>query len=175
MARDHISLHITQHTEGGINYNLLSLCRSPLRIIPEKLAENIKIVKVIEEILCALSPDWKLFQGADESMTLDLEPNVNFGLTQNIIDNSNVLETAQRLNLDCLSPPDLLDLRRKWIMNQTNLQVEFMEEAALVGQQDEQAERRRQDYTPAIYHSVKKLAEAGVLREIVQEVRTNNR
>ena len=175
MARDHISVHIAQHADGDVNYNLLSLCRSPLCIIPEKLAENIKTVKAIEDILSTQSPDWKLFLGADESMTLELEPSVNFGLTQDIIDKSSISEAARQLNLDCLSPSDLLAMRRKWIKDQTKHQVEFMEEAALIGQQDEQAERRKHDYTPVIYDSVKKLAEAGVLKDIIQEVRPGNR
>jgi len=174
VARDHISVHIAQHADGDVNYNLLSLCRSPLCIIPEKLAENIKNVKAVEEVLSTQSPDWKLFLNANETITLDLEPNVSFGLTQDIIDKSSISEGAQKLNLECLSPPDLLNLRRQWIKDQTNQQIEFMEEAALIGQQDEQAERRKHDYTPVIYDSVKKLAEAGVLKDIVREVRATN-
>ena len=170
MARDHISMHIAQHADGEVNYNLLSLCRSPLCSIPEKLARNIKTVQAIENMLFTQSPDWKLFLDADESMCLDLEPNANFGLTQDAIDSSSISDVDINLN----APPALVDMRRKWMKDQAKLQVDFMEEAALIGQQDEQAQCRKHDYTPVIFNSFKKLAEAGILKEIIQEVRASN-
>ena len=53
---------------------------------------------------------------------------------------------------------------------QAQLQAAYMDEAATIRNENEQATRRKVDYTPVIYNSVRELAEHGVLKEIVRDL-----
>jgi ubiquitin carboxyl-terminal hydrolase L5 len=48
-----------------------------------------------------------------------------------------------------------------------------MDEAASIEQENEQAARRKHDHTPRIYNAMKALAKAGVLKDIVLDIREN--
>jgi ubiquitin carboxyl-terminal hydrolase L5 len=44
---------------------------------------------------------------------------------------------------------------------------------SLIGQEEEQAARRREDNTSFIYHAIKALSEAGVLKDIIMDLKQN--
>jgi ubiquitin carboxyl-terminal hydrolase L5 len=171
MARDNVSKRMAQYVDvDGVQFNLLSLCRSPLCIIPEQLVENIKFLISIDAVLDAGSVPWKDFV---TDRGLELKPNECFGITQDLIENAAVLESElRRLDEAGTDMQKLLDLRQELIQTQNQLQFSFMDEVASIGHENEEAERRKHDYTPIIYNSIKTLAEEGLLQGIVQDVRT---
>lgn len=171
VARENINLRIAQYDQE-LQFNVMSLCQSPLRTIPEKLAENLHSISAVEKTLTATLPDWKQFTELDEnSFPLSHEPNESFALPKELIVNSYVPDSVQRkLKASATDPNGLLDLRQDLLMGQTLLQTSYVEEAALIGQENEQAARRKIDYTPIIYNSIKELAEQGVLKEIVRDL-----
>ena len=168
-------MHIAKYADDDVNYNLLSLCRSPLRTIPEKLAESIKSTIAVENALSAGLPDWKMFVEGKDSISLPLCSNASFRITQDLIDAAHISDmTQQSLNKAGPDAIKLLELYRECMQNQRQLQALFMNEEALISQEDEQAKKRKHDRTPAIYSSIKTLAEEGVLKNIIQDLRTSN-
>ena len=148
----------------------MSLCRSPLRNIPESLASNLHSISAVEKGLSAALPDWKTFVGNDEA-SLPHEPNESFALSKELLANSYVSDSVQRkLKAATDDPAMLIDMRNGLLNEQVQLQTSYMEEVAAIGQEDEQAARRKVDYTSIIYNSIKKLAEQGVLKEIVRDL-----
>lgn len=169
MARENINLRIAQY-DTELQFNVMSLCRSPLRSIPEKLAENLHSIAAVEKALNTALPDWKAFVEADES-SLPHEPNESFAMSKELIVNSYVPDQVQRkLKAATDDPTMLIDMRRDLLSEQVQLQTSYVEEVAGIGQEDEQAARRKIDYTPIIYNSIKELAEQGVLKEIVRDL-----
>jgi len=170
MARDNVSQRIAQYGDvDGVQFNLLSLCRSPLCIIPEQLVENIKSLSAVEAVLDVGPVPWKDFI-TDHG--LELKPSECFGIIQDIINNAAFpASEQQRLNEAGADLQKLLDLRQELIQTQNRLQFSFMDEVASISHENEEAERRKHDYTPIIYNSIKTLAEEGLLQEIVQDVR----
>ncbi|KAG9249168.1 ubiquitin carboxyl-terminal hydrolase [Calycina marina] len=173
IARDHIQAHIAQYADGDLNYNLLSLCRSPLCTLSEQLASNIKSIAVLERILAEQSPDWKLFLPDGEGKNLKLEPNAVYRITQRTVDEATPFAVANQEKLEVFAPTELGELRTKWMRAQAGLELQCMEETVAISLEDEKAERRKHDYTPVIYNSIKSLAEQGLLREIVQDIRAS--
>jgi ubiquitin carboxyl-terminal hydrolase L5 len=170
VARDNMLQKIAENRQDD-QYNLLSLCKSPLLTIPQDLAENIRSISAVDSALTAVLPEWRQFLEADDS-DMETGPNQSYGLSNVIFEGSKTPESAQQsLQRAGVDPSALMTLRSEWTQDQKELRIKFMEEAALIGQENEQAARRKQDYTPIIYNSIKILAEEGVLKEIIQDIR----
>lgn len=155
-----------------ISFNLLALCKGPLLSIPHELASNIRAIMAVEAALSTHLPDWKVF--LNDKPDLENGPNATYGLTDAIFDSSTIPASA----LDAISSAGengivLLELYKQWAMEQRQLRGAFMEELRLVVFENEQAARRKHDYTPAIYDTIKDLAERGVLQGLVEEVKAN--
>jgi ubiquitin carboxyl-terminal hydrolase L5 len=150
----------------------MSLCRSPLRTIPEKLAQNLLSIAAIERALSAINTDWRAFTETGENCApLPHEPNESFALSKDLIVNSQVPDSVQRvLNAAATDPTDLISMRGELLSEQTRLQKSYMEEVAQVKEENEQAARRKTDHTPVIYNTIKELTENGILKEIVREL-----
>ena len=172
VARENINLRIAQHIDDGLQFSLMSLCRSPLRTIPENLAENIHSMAAIEKALNTALPDWQQFVEVEEnSPPLPHEPNESFALSEELLANSYAPDTFRRkLKASAADPTKLIDLRQGLLAEQTRLQNSYVDEVTRIGQENEQAARRKIDYTPIIYSSIKELAEQGVLKEIVRDL-----
>ena len=172
LARDNINLHIAQHIDDGLQFSLMSLCRSPLQSIPEKLAESLHAMSAVENVLSTALPDWKQFvEIGENSPPLAHVPNESFALSKELLANSLTPESVQRkLKVASTDPTELIDIRRELLIDQIQLQNSYVEETALIEEENEQAARRKIDYTPIIYNSMKELAEQGVLKEIVRDL-----
>jgi len=173
IARDNISQRIGQYEDGDIEYNLLSLCKSPLKAVQGNVAENARSILDVEKILADLVPDWKLFLQSqlDLSMPID-ELESSFDLSADQINNVNLSEAARKKIYEAASDPEMLiNLYKDLVLEQKPLRSEYMQEVASIAQEDEQAARRKEDHTPVVYMAIKALAEAGVLKDIVRDMR----
>ena len=171
LARENINIRIAQH-DTDLQYNLMALCRSPLRNIPEQLAENLHSLSAVENSLNSTFPDWKAFTATDEtSPPLPFAPNDCFALSKELFANTTVSDSVQRkLRAATDDPTMLIDMRLETLTEQTRLQKSYIEEIAAIEMENEQAARRKIDYTPVIYNSIKELADQGVLEEIVKDL-----
>jgi ubiquitin carboxyl-terminal hydrolase L5 len=173
VALANINQHIYQSQQDGVQFSLLSLCKSPLRTDLEKLVEHMHSIASVKELLTSIQPDWQQFTELDESVLVK-GPDSSFGISQDLFDNSSLSEaTRQRLREAGTDASALIDLYQEYVRDQIRLQTSYMDEAALIGQENEQARRRKHDYTPIIYNSIKKLAEMGVLKRIIDEIHEN--
>jgi len=170
VARANIYERIGQYDDDGLQFNLLSLCRSPLRSIPEKLAEIIRSTMEVEVSLTNTLPGWKQFVAMDVA-GLANKPEEFFGLSSDLIEGVQLSQLARkRIDRAGTDPNMLLELHGDLMKNGEQLRSTYMEEIALVGEENEQAARRKHDFTPMIYTSIKTLAEKNMLKEIMQDV-----
>jgi ubiquitin carboxyl-terminal hydrolase L5 len=170
VARDNILQRIAQYEGDGIEYSLMSLCKSPLSTIQQELAGTIKSTLAVEQALSVVIPDWKAFVEVDETKQ-NIDLNKSFGIPQHLIDNATLSEsTSKKLSEGGSDPGVLLTLRKSLVGDQTKMRAAYVQEVAEVEREDEQAERRKHDYTPLIYNSIKMLAD-GELKDIVMDTR----
>jgi ubiquitin carboxyl-terminal hydrolase L5 len=69
------------------------------------------------------------------------------------------------------NPGRLLELYKDLVLEQKALRSEYMQELASNVQEDQLAAARKEDRTPVVYMAIKALAEAGVLKDIVRDLR----
>ena len=151
----------------------MALCKTPLLTLPYKIAESIRSISAAESALNAALPDWKSFL-SDGEQDIETGPNAAYGVTRDIFDKGRLSTSAEKaLSHAGSSAHDIMDLYNKWIQEQIQFKESFIQEAAAIGKMDEAAARRKHDYTPAIYNSVKTLAEEGVLKHIIEESRSS--
>jgi ubiquitin carboxyl-terminal hydrolase L5 len=173
MARDNISQRIGQYEDGDIEYNLLSLCKSPLQAVQGSVAENTRSILEVEKTLAAVVPDWKLFiqSQSDLSMSID-ELESSFDLSIDQINNVKLPEPAKKKIQEAASDPEMLiNLYKGLVIDQKALRSEYMQEVASIAQEDEQAALRKEDDTPVVYMAIKALAEDRVLKDIIRDLR----
>ncbi len=166
---------IGQYEDGDIEYNLLSLCKSPMRMVQGSLAENAHSILDVEKVLAALIPDWKLSVQSQSDLPISMEELKGFfNISTDQINNANAPESARhRIEGASSDPEKLLNLYKDLVLEQKALRSEYMQEVASIAREDELAATRKQDHTPVIYTAIKALAEAGVLKDIVMDLRSN--
>lgn len=170
VAIDDIKQHIEEYQQDGVQFNLLSLCRSPLCSIPEKIATSIHTLSSIRKFLVKLQPDWQQFSPIDE-LSLASGSATLFGVTPELLREFTLSEAVnQRIEEAAMDPTALMNMYVEYATNQIQLQALYMDEDALIDQENEQAEKRKQDHTSLVYNAFKTLAEKGILKEIVKEV-----
>ena len=173
MARDNIMQRIGQYQDGDIEYSLLSLCKSPLKTVQESVAENAHVIFDVEKILAAVIPDWKLFtqSQSDQPISTD-ELMACFNISTDQIRRAQPPEPAKMKVEEAISNPGrLLELYKDLVLEQKALRSEYMQELASNVQEDQLAAARKEDHTPVVYMAIKALAEAGVLKDIVRDLR----
>lgn len=171
LARENIYQRIGRSQDNSLEFNLLSLCSSPLKTIPEKLARNIKSISVVENSLGDILPNWRSFvvQSEGKNNNISLE---SLGISQDLIDQTDVPGTTlEKLEYANKNASDLMSLYAALVKDRDDLYESYAREENQVIQEDEQAERRKRDSTWSLFKAFRVLAEKGVLGGIIKEVR----
>jgi ubiquitin carboxyl-terminal hydrolase L5 len=166
---------ISQYQDGDIEYNLLSLCKSPLKTVQESVAENAHLILNVEKILSDAIPDWKLFTQSQSDQPLSIDELMGFfDISIDQIQTTEPPKSARKKVEEATPNPEkLLELYKSLVLEQKALRSEYAQEVTLNAQEDQQAAARKQDHTPVVYMAIKALAEAGVLKDIVKDLRGN--
>jgi ubiquitin carboxyl-terminal hydrolase L5 len=164
---------IGQYEDCDIEYNLLSLCKSPLATLRVSLAENARSLLRVEKALASAVPGWKLFMQSQSELSMSMdELTGSFDISADQINNANPPESARERVEEATSDPEkLLLLYKDLVSEQKALRSEYAQELISIAQEDDLAATRKQDHAPVVYMTIKALAEAGVLRDIVLDLR----
>ncbi|KAI9743281.1 MAG: hypothetical protein M1818_003127 [Claussenomyces sp. TS43310] len=168
IVRPSIQEQMQQYEGEQIQFNLLSLCRSPLEALPQELAENVRTLQAIETRLKQIAPEWEQFiDNNEESGTILYGCDANFQISEDLLDAAR--PSPQVTSQFLASPGDaesLLALRQEVIFAQSELKAAFLDEAMALQQDSQRAASRRHDYTPMIHIWLRMLAEKGVLETL---------
>ena len=136
-----------QYQDDGVEYSLMSLCKSPTRVAMEELASNMHLIQTFEKTISTTIPDWKVFLQTDAAATVDDLHNI-CKLTQELVDAS-VLSASELAKISAAGsdPEKLMALNRELVSEQNRLRSVYMQEVSIVGQEDEQAEKKKFDHT----------------------------
>jgi len=172
-ARSRISARMLQY-QDMLNFSLLALCRSPFQSLRRELASNVQRVSVLGRQQAAKSSEWqKLTDAADNGLLDDskLDALAEYSLA---LEDLSKVEIPQSF-IDEIEKPsfgtsDAIDLRQTLDDEQRRIKSEFMVELNAWNEDETRVEGRRNDYTPALHGWVRKLAEKGVLADLVGDV-----
>ncbi|KAI6709261.1 hypothetical protein JHW43_008208 [Diplocarpon mali] len=170
VARDNIQQRTLQYEDDGVEFCLLALCRSPMLLAVQELARNILSIQAVETSLTKVAPDWRVFIQSDLAVPID-ELNETCGLSQDLVNATPATSDLAKIEAVQGDPDKLFEFYRSLVREQGRLQASYKEEYAAVGREDAVALRRKKDYTPLVYKAMKALAEAGVLKDIILDLR----
>jgi len=162
-------------------FSLLALVKDPLAAKRDALVSNVRMLQLLEQRLDDISPSWRDIFGissrtSEESgrETTLTQGSKEFGITSDMVRRASVPEHRIKAISEDSDPNTLIDLWDRLQEKQVSLResmrdqqkVSTLEHAA----DREKAEERRHEYSGYIYDHLKKLAENGVLEEIVKDV-----
>lgn len=151
-----------------LRYNLLAICQSPLLTIARKLATSLATANALDELYTNagswdVPSPWTSFPD-DRLSRFDLtrerilaQPSISTSLENKV--NSPSFDLAAAKNL-----------ARKLYDEQEQLERQYVVEEATIAEAVEKFRMRGEDYTPAIHHWIRILAEKGVLRQLIQDM-----
>jgi ubiquitin carboxyl-terminal hydrolase L5 len=144
-----------------------------LKTFQGSLAENAHLILEVEEVLATVIPDWKLFMQSQSDLSMSMsELKDSFDISADQVKIAEGPESAREKVKEATSNPEkLLNLYKDLVLEQKALRSEYMQEVTSIAQEDDLAATRKQDHTPLVYMAVKGLAEAGVLKDIVRDLR----
>lgn len=173
VAIPNINDQMFKYQTDSVQFNLLSLCKSPLQSCPEKIAESFHAINMMKKVIRAVQPTWQQFTEVHER-TLIIAPDDSFKISQDLIDRTSASEEVTRRIKNTESDPTAaINLYQELVKDQIELQRQYWDEITLIAQEDDQADLRKHDYTSLIYNSLKTLSEKGVLKEIIDEMEDN--
>lgn len=160
-----------QEYEGEqIQFNLLSLCRSPLLSYRRDLAANIHSLNTVESNLSPVQPDWQQFAEHQDVNTILRGPDTLCGVTKEMLDivqsNQKYLKEPEEL---ALTATTLIETRLQLMGVQGRMRKAILDEEAVIEEDNERARSRRHDYTPMISLWTRLLVKDGLLRQLFQE------
>jgi ubiquitin carboxyl-terminal hydrolase L5 len=155
------------YEEDQIEFSVLSVVRDPLSVCVEELALNVKRLQAIRERLVTYSANGSsTSQSSDCVDDIVLGPSPAFRLTQNDIDLINDSDEQ----IDEYQNYDFDELARKHEslhVAQGEIRASIREEIQSCQADDDYAEGRRHDYTPAVSSWARILARKGIVRGLI--------
>lgn len=173
VVRPQIEARMLQYEETQLSFNLLALCRSPLvgytaqiaralsslRRLHHKMSDNIAFKAAVPSEDPPFDPD------AEHSVGLP-----EFNLSASDIEQADVLEHARdALSRSDLSVDEAVSLHQELVIEAKAAIGEYRAELVAVADDDRRVQGRKRDFGPALHKWVTKLAEKGVLENIIKE------
>ncbi|KAI0542400.1 ubiquitin carboxyl-terminal hydrolase [Xylaria digitata] len=162
VASEAIQNRMRRQNNDFLSFNLLAICQSPLVTISRNLATSFATTKALDEVVAG-APSWENFH--DDRLA-------RFNLTREQI----LTQYSPHPSFDARVNDPNFDLAaaRKFAeelrTEQEALEAQYIVEVGTVDEAVEMIRARRRDYTPAVHEWVRVLAEAGVLRELIEEM-----
>ena len=161
-AKPDIEARMAQYEEGHIEFAILSLVQDPLHGMISALAENIKAINVLSARLDVVKPGWKgpydLPTNSEVAGTDGLisEPNLAYGLTQEMLDRAALYQTVNDLCYKSVAS-DILRYRDQLITIQTDIRMSIREEMQSNQSDEERAAARACDYGARMQNFVRQI------------------
>ncbi|KAI9685917.1 MAG: hypothetical protein M1822_004195 [Bathelium mastoideum] len=178
IARANIQRYM--NTAGpGDQFSLARLVPDPVLAGQRALAANVRGVRSVEERLAALNPEWRQFVSSDEeeeggekgakTQGVCSDAISELGVTEELLgEEEGEVARGEEIEAACLD--GLVVLRESLGQAQEALRAGIQEGRADWEKDGRKAEERRFDFGPFIRGLLRKVAEKGVLKEIVEDL-----
>lgn len=170
IARPQIEARMLQYEDSQLSFNLLAVCRGPLLQYSRTIASMVAALGFIQSQMA----DSALFREliSAEEVVLDTTDQTQldeFSLLQSDIQNAEL--PPQLRHAACRSQwevQDAYDMYQKYRIEARASMGEFRAEVIAMEEDQRRVKGRRRDYGSALHCWVRKLAEKGVLEDIIK-------
>lgn len=158
-----------QYEESQLAFNLLALCQSPLANHSRKIAEGIaslRHLKLVADLEKGVGDDW---QPADSILLSSDTPEylAEFKLTNEDVLKAEIPAWVRDQVSQVNTTEKAVELHKDLETEAKATMGEYRAELTEMSRDEERVEGRRKDYGPALHKWVSKLAEKGVLEDLI--------
>ncbi|KAG8426502.1 hypothetical protein J3459_008069 [Metarhizium acridum] len=170
IARPQIEARMLQNEDSQLSFNLLAVCRSPLLQHNRTIATMLAALDYIRSRMADSAAFSELISGEEPVLDMDNQAQLaEFNLTHSDIQNAEIppqlLAAAARSDWEV---PDAYQLYQRFCAEARAAVGEFRAELIVMEEDERRVTGRRRDYGSALHCWVQKLAEKGVLEDIIK-------
>ncbi|EGX96601.1 ubiquitin carboxyl-terminal hydrolase [Cordyceps militaris CM01] len=171
VARPQIETRMLQYEESQLSFNLLSLCQSPIQEYRKSVLSALTAVQVLDAQMKTHHGD--VYTTLISNSDMQLDPNDIPLLAEYDLKPEDVPAELPpgplepRLREGNLSANDAAGLRRELVMEVRAAMGEYRGEAMVAMVDEERVTARKKDYGSVLHKWITKLAEKGVLEDII--------
>ena len=170
VAKPQIEARILQYEENQLSFNLLALCQSPLAALSQAIARAMASLLYLHAKM-STSPTFTELVSAEE-MPLNIEDETHleaYDLKRSDIDNAQVPDDLrERLLEQGFDASKAYSLHQELVIVVKATMGEYRAELMAIADDERRVKGRKKDYGPALHKWVKKLAEKGVLEDVIK-------
>ncbi|KAF4962959.1 hypothetical protein FSARC_8985 [Fusarium sarcochroum] len=170
VARPQIEGRMLQYEESQLSFNLLALCQSPLAAHSQTIARAAASLQYLHTNTESLSTFKDLISG--ESAPLDIEDESQlseFNLTKPDVTNAQIPEALpEKLKRPSFDTQSAYELHQKLVIDVKAAMGEHRAELMAISDDEQRVKGRKKNYGPALHKWMKKLAEKGVLEDVIK-------
>ncbi|KAL7932432.1 hypothetical protein V8C35DRAFT_307069 [Trichoderma chlorosporum] len=168
IARPQIEGRILQYEESQIAFNLLALCQRPVASHSRSIAQAVASIRLLQEHMKHNSE----FAGLADGKLPILENSADlseFNLRPSDIDNAALSKEIQaKISHATANVDEAYDLYQQFVVDLKVAIGEHRAEMISLGVDEQRVKDRKKDYGQALHRWVQKLAEKGILEEIIE-------
>jgi ubiquitin carboxyl-terminal hydrolase L5 len=159
-----------QYEESQLSFNLLALCQSPLGAHSQTIARAIASLQYLHTSAESL-PIFKDLISA-EKPPLDIESEqqlAEYSLTESDVTSAQIPESLQKkVQRPGFDTQCAYELHQELVVDVKAAMGEYRAEIMTISDDEQRVKGRKKDYGPALHKWMSKLAEKGVLEDVIK-------
>ncbi|KAF4121529.1 ubiquitin carboxyl-terminal hydrolase L5, partial [Geosmithia morbida] len=175
VARNHIQTVMTERQDDQFAFNLLALCQNPLASHACKISQHLKILQTLRESIQSEPELSGNVSTTDSNALLDKvadEGLLEFELTTADVENVEITETYKRDMEEALGNAESVQKLHDSLVVMTKASMgEYRAELSSAAEEELRVKERKNDYGAVLQKWVSKLAEKGVLEDMIADSR----
>lgn len=172
VARPQIEARMLQYEEEQLSFNLLALCRSPLYAYSQTIASSLAATRKLQQHMAHNAAFQELISAEEPALDIDNETQLaEYHLTKTDMQDIDVSAHPLLKAALCrqgLETGDAYEIYQTLRIETKSAMGEFRGELMAMAEDEQRVKGRRRDYGSALHCWVKKLADKGVLEDIIK-------
>jgi ubiquitin carboxyl-terminal hydrolase L5 len=158
-----------QYEENQLSFNLLAVCQSPLATYSQNIARTTASLQYLRTNT-KLTDFEMLVRGEKLPLDVDDESQLSeFNLTKSDIASAQIPDTLQdKLKRPTFDAQFAYELYQELIIEIKAAMGEYRAEMIAISDDEQRVKGRKKDYGPALHKWMSKLAEKGVLEDVIE-------
>lgn len=166
----YIEARMLQYHQDQIVFNLLALCKSPLSTFADVIKDTLASIASLDEVAPFKDADFVGMVPDEDKMAFTETELAEFGLTQSDINKHDISQQRQiEIETFTTNAASAFHLRTEMVAGARAAMGEYRAEVMSSEADLRRVDNRKKDYGLAIHTWVSKLAEKGVLEELITQ------
>jgi ubiquitin carboxyl-terminal hydrolase L5 len=170
VAAPQIEGRMLQYEESQLSFNLLALCQSPLATHSRAIAQAVASLSHLHSQMKECTDFSSLVAAEPKPLDMDDESQLSeFNLKRADIENAEIPQTIrEKTSGPTLTTSEAYALHQELVIEVKASMGEYRAELMGIADDEQRVKGRKKDYGPALHKWVTKLAEKGVLEDMIK-------